>query len=201
MKKRIFISGLMILLITLIPLTNVFAEEVKGQIEESPLIQNDSILINENEIKEQIEKDLNNNIEPRGPRYEVKNIRHVANIYRKDEWIDKATGDTGQTLDLSVTHSYKGSVEGTFGISSRKIAAEIGFTLGKNYSYTSSSSKVVPNNLKRATLTAYPYYKKYEYDVYMIPRRPAGLPDVYMGSGVSYKPNGIRFILEDKVYK
>lgn len=200
MKKKFFVLSLLALLITLIPLTNVFAGEGIGEINESPLINNNSILLNEDEIKEQIEKDLNDNIEPQGPRYEVRNIRHVSNVYRLNEWIDKATGNTGQTLSLSVTHGFKGSVDGTFGVSGSKIAAEIGFTLGKEYKYTSSSSQKVPSNVKRATLTAYPYYQKYEYDVYMIPRRPAGLPDVHMGSGVSYKPNGTRFILGDYVY-
>ena len=111
--------------------------------------------------------------------------------------IKTISGNSGVELNLTYSKSVEASVSTTFGVSKSDISNEVGFNVSKSYSVSYSGTYTVPSNVKRATLTAYPLYDKYEYGIYL--KGKLGQPDVKMKTGYALKPIGIHY--EKKIIK
>lgn len=135
------------------------------------------------------ENENDNEIMSRIASYKVKDKKYIGQYIDYNKALKTISGNSGVELNLSYSKSVEASVSTTFGVSKSDISSEVGFNVSKSYT--------VPSNVKRATLTAYPLYDKYEYGIYL--RGKLGQPDVKMKTGYALKPIGIHY--EKKIIK
>ena len=143
------------------------------------------------------ENENDNEIMSRIASYKVKDKKYIGQYIDYNKALKTISGNSGVELNLSYSKSVEASVSTTFGVSKSDISSEVGFNVSKSYTVIYSGTYTVPSNVKRATLTAYPLYDKYEYGIYL--RGKLGQPDVKMKTGYALKPIGIHY--EKKIIK
>lgn len=153
----------------------------------------DKSLLNETYTKDSSEKttDNDNEIESRIASYKVKDKRYIGQYIDYNKALNTVSGNSGVTLNLNCSKTIQASVSTTFGVSASDISNVVGFNVSKSYSVSYTGSYKVPSNVKRATLTAYPLYDKYEYGIYL--KGKLGQPDVKVKTGYALKPIGIHY--------
>lgn len=129
--------------------------------------------------------------------YKVKDKKYIGQYIDYNKALKTISGNSGVRLNLTYSKSVEASVSTTFGVSKSDISNAVGFNVSKSYSVSYSGTYTVPSNVKRATLTAYPLYDKYEYGIYL--KGKLGQPDVKMKTGYALKPIGIHY--EKKIIK
>ncbi|WP_340673342.1 hypothetical protein [Brevibacillus agri] len=90
-------------------------------------------------------------------------------------------------ISETVNASYSANVS----VSAEAVSAGVGFNVTKGYTVSDEQTISVPAG-KTGTITAYPWYQTYEFDV--MERRPWPFEDAVVGSGTAYLPIGVCFV-------
>ena len=138
------------------------------------------------------------NIKSLGKKYIIKNPTYVGEYINFNNDLDTVSGNSGVNISLSKSYSIGASYNSSISVSASDISSSVGFNVSKNYTVSYGGSYTVPSNVKRATLTAYPLYDKYKYDIYL--KGSHNMPDVKLDSGYALKPIGVHYEKE-LIYK
>ncbi|WP_039239254.1 hypothetical protein [Clostridium novyi] len=130
--------------------------------------------------------------------YTIKNTKFITSVIDYSNPLHVVSGNSGVVLHLGYEKIMSASINCNIKVNTSSVLAALNCSSSNSFKITASGTYKVPNNVKRAVLTAYPVYDKYEYGVYL--RGKMGLPDTRMETGYVLKPVGIHY-QKSLVYK
>lgn len=128
-----------------------------------------------------------------GPEIKTQNFKaHGTSIGTKTLWT--TSGQPGMDIGLSYSEQVTATVSNNYGASNSALSREVGFTIGKSYTVTSSGSYKIPKThngktVIRAEVTGHPLYNKYSMRLFVKNNIYFRYDD--KGTVYSYKPIGI----------